>query len=67
MLRLCIGRKKYHVESLEAASALWLAEGPDKGLRASQMARNDGNVLDAKGNLVAVISFNGRIWLQGAE
>jgi len=55
-----VGRKRYLVPSLEAASAMYSAARDKSGLGASQF--RDGRVVDIDGNQVARISYNGRVW-----
>lgn len=55
-----VGRKRYLVPSLEMASAMYSAARDKSGLGASKF--REGRIVDVNGNLIARISYNGRVW-----
>lgn len=55
-----IGRKRYQVESIEQAVAMFVAARDASGLGSSQMPR--ATIVNAHGTHLYGISYNGRVW-----
>ena len=62
-LYMQIGRKRYQVASLQEASEMFCAARDKSGHGASRTP--DVTIVDERGETVARISYNGRVWPVG--
>jgi len=58
---------RIRVPDSESASLLFAKYRDYYGIGASEMKRNCGNVYDSTGDVIARISYNGRVWNERGE
>lgn len=59
--------KTIPVQFADDASAVFCAIRDNNGFGASDMKRGCGDLLDAAGNIVGRVSYNGKIWIGATE
>lgn len=62
MLTLNLNGTLVLVSDLQTAVRLWEEERDRKGLGASDCKRGCGNIRNESGELIARVSYNGRVW-----